>query len=167
MKRCTRCNLDKNLDFFPFDKRRNRHTTPCKDCRRPIVYAANKKWKQECTESFKRSDRKASLKKKYGLTIDQVASLWNSQEGKCAICTRPIPVDSPVKAAKPHIDHNHVTGVVRGLLCLTCNTGLGMFGDSLDLLEAARIYLLQRGAATVKGKTDSVPVIAQPTVLVN
>ena len=59
------------------------------------------------------------------------------------------------KSSKPHIDHCHVSGVVRGLLCLTCNTGLGMFGDSVNLLDAAKQYLQLRGAPTVKG--HSVP----------
>lgn len=88
-------------------------------------------------------------------------SMWESQNKSCAVCQRPISLSASNKASKPHVDHCHVTGVVRGLLCLTCNTGLGMFGDSLDLLDAAKTYLLQfRGVSTVKDNSDSASVSA-------
>lgn len=59
-----------------------------------------------------------------------------AQGGKCAICGNP-----PPEGKKLNIDHNHYTMVVRELLCGTCNTGLGMFKDSFELLEKAAVYL--------------------------
>lgn len=53
----------------------------------------------------------------------------------CPICDRPYTV------AGPCVDHNHVTGAVRGFICTRCNTAIGMAGDSPDILEAIADYL--------------------------
>jgi hypothetical protein len=68
---------------------------------------------------------------KYGITPAQYAAMWDSQEGLCAICSRPAEV----------IDHDHQTGDVRGLLCDFCNKGLGFFRDDQNILDAASRYL--------------------------
>jgi hypothetical protein len=70
---------------------------------------------------------------RYGLTVAQLDALTIAQLGRCAICG--------VELHAMQIDHNHETGVVRGLLCVTCNTGLGKLGDSVERLEAALAYL--------------------------
>jgi hypothetical protein len=72
---------------------------------------------------------------------DEYESLLAKQLYKCAIC----------KSAEPHspkkslnfflVDHNHHTGKVRGLSCFNCNTGLGKFNDSVEILEVAINYL--------------------------
>jgi hypothetical protein len=59
---------------------------------------------------------------------------------KCAICGGP-----PKHGSRLHTDHCHATGVVRGLLCITCNAGLGQFRDSPDLVMAALDYLKNGG----------------------
>lgn len=63
------------------------------------------------------------------------------QDGKCKICGIGLDFKSPQKMYKPHVDHDHMTGYVRGILCLTCNTGLGMFADNPELLSKAINYL--------------------------
>lgn len=62
------------------------------------------------------------------------------QGNACAICRT---TDPKRKGSKSpwHIDHCHVTGRIRGVLCALCNLGLGQFRDSPDLLEAAAVYL--------------------------
>lgn len=71
---------------------------------------------------------------RYGLTEEGHAHLMQMQNKQCAICKKPITVRSPV-------DHCHTTGRIRGLLCFKCNTGLGMFGDNVELLETVIQYL--------------------------
>jgi hypothetical protein len=69
--------------------------------------------------------------KKYGITKEDFEEMY---DGHCHICTLPIGWDC-------HIDHCHETGKVRGLLCNTCNKGLGLFKDSIANLYAAIMYL--------------------------
>lgn len=64
------------------------------------------------------------------------------QGGRCAICKRPFAsIDAKKRATSVRVDHDHATGKVRGLLCNPCNTGLGMFQDSIGVLEEALAYL--------------------------
>lgn len=84
---------------------------------------------------------RTKAKTKYGLTLEQLHKELELQEGLCKICKRQISFDATEKANKPHVDHNHNTLQFRGLLCLTCNTGLGMFGDNPNLLDIASNYL--------------------------
>jgi hypothetical protein len=62
---------------------------------------------------------------------------------RCAICDQPEGAIDPhsKKPRKLAVDHNHVTGAVRALLCTNCNTGLGRFDDSRELLRRAIAYL--------------------------
>ena len=90
---------------------------------------------QDGLTNLERARRKAMFKK-YGLTHEAYDRCLAEQGGVCAICR---------KACQMHhrlsVDHDHDTGRVRGLLCHSCNTGLGKFGDSLLTLEAACAYL--------------------------
>ncbi|MFD5910229.1 endonuclease VII domain-containing protein [Streptomyces massasporeus] len=75
----------------------------------------------------------ASRARQYGLAIEQYREMRDKQAGACAICGA---------AAKTlHIDHCHVTGRVRGLLCPMCNTGLGQFQDDVQRMLVAIEYL--------------------------
>lgn len=83
----------------------------------------------------KAAARKTELKKKYGITPQEYEQRLASQGGVCAICKQP-------PAGKDHaVDHCHSTGAVRGILCSKCNTGLGQFQDSPELLLNAVAYL--------------------------
>lgn len=79
--------------------------------------------------------RKSYFKRRYGLTIEQVESLATAG---CGICGT---VQWNGRHARPHVDHCHKTGRVRGVLCSECNTGLGKFRDDPNRLEAAMRYL--------------------------
>lgn len=76
-------------------------------------------WASRHPERKKRSDDAARIKRRYGLTLDQVAALSIKQCGACPLCR-----STPGSLS---IDHCHKTGVVRGLLCAPCNRALGFF----------------------------------------
>lgn len=82
------------------------------------------------------------MKRDYGITVEDYHALEKSQGYVCAICKKPESnrwsVDVPFSLA---VDHDHNTGIVRGLLCGNCNTGIGKFYDSKELLESAIRYL--------------------------
>ena len=81
---------------------------------------------------------KARLKRRK-LTEQELDAMIAAQDGLCAICGCPPSGDDRVL----FIDHCHATDVTRGLLCRTCNCGLGQFKDSPALLDAAKAYLLR------------------------
>lgn len=96
---------------------------------------------------WKSRDKEVRAKNRYGITPSQMQQLLEDQENKCAICKRPFE-DKPPSGIKnkknvhgPHIDHNHMTNKVRGLLCHWCNTGLGCFGDNKACIASAGLYL--------------------------
>lgn len=78
------------------------------------------------------------LRRKYNLTVEEYKALLAKQGNCCAICK---------KGSKRglHIDHDHLTGEVRALLCSPCNSGLGMFKDDIRLLAQAIVYLEDNG----------------------
>lgn len=74
----------------------------------------------------------------YGISLEQFNAMLAAQDHKCAICR----TDTwKGKGNKPHVDHDHVTGKIRGVLCGGCNNGLGNFGDDPARLRAAAAYL--------------------------
>jgi hypothetical protein len=77
------------------------------------------------------------LKKCYGITPAEYERLFARQGGRCAICGASDPHGKPTFA----VDHDHVTGVVRALLCHKCNPAIGTMDDDADRLEAAARYL--------------------------
>lgn len=81
-------------------------------------------------------DRRSHLKRKYGITPEPYDALLAEQEGGCAICGRP-----PRSDIALHVDHEHGTGRIRGLLCFRCNNALGDFDDDHDRLAKAVHYL--------------------------
>ena len=88
------------------------------------------------------------LKYKYGISHAEFSKAWNDQAGKCVICKIELP-DLMVYDNRRRgyaIDHNHETGKFRGILCLKCNSLLGMASDSTDVLNSAIDYLTTRGS---------------------
>lgn len=88
--------------------------------------------------------------KKYGLTQQQFAAILEKQGGRCAICR--------TDEWLPHVDHDHVTGQIRGLLCVNCNTLLGRAKDSVLALRQAIRYL---GKANTFWEKDMPPKLRE------
>lgn len=86
----------------------------------------------------KEKRREARWKRQYGITREMYNSTLSQQDGKCAICkTKEIGRGH----THFHVDHNHSTNKIRGLLCDKCNRGLGFFKDNYTILTAACEYL--------------------------
>jgi hypothetical protein len=81
--------------------------------------------------------------RRYGITQDDFDRMLTEQGGRCAICA----TDSPGGRSAWHIDHDHATGAVRGLLCHLCNVGIGNLRDDTDIMRSAIAYLDRHRAA--------------------
>ncbi len=161
MKRCKECGEVKALDdFYRASGMRDGRRSDCWACnlaKKKAWYAehrdeaiervkawqqANPRKRERFLEEYKRSgrravsSRKSYLKRTYGLTPETYDALLVAQEGVCAICDR-----APEGDELFHVDHHHGDGEVRGLLCGTCNRGLGQFQDDADLLREAARYV--------------------------
>jgi len=100
------------------------------------LYYKNQVHESERKKKYRRENpehlRNLSMKRRYGITADDYAAMVVSQDGKCAICGK--------EDNKLHIDHNHETGHVRGLLCGPCNRKLHSV-ETESFLTKALAYL--------------------------
>ena len=80
---------------------------------------------------------KRNLKSLYGLTIEQYENMVKDQKGLCLICER----HASACRQRLNVDHDHITGKIRGLLCGPCNAALGIFQDDVENLKRAVAYL--------------------------
>jgi hypothetical protein len=94
--------------------------------------------KETNPKKLRLSTRNTQLKKNYGITHDDYLVMLEAQDHGCACCGRK---DSEESKNVLNIDHNHSTGNVRGLLCVRCNTTIGLMDESEDRLLAIINYL--------------------------
>jgi hypothetical protein len=95
-----------------------------------------RKYSAEYYAKHKETYRKYKLKKEFGITIDDYDAMLIKQNNCCSIC------HNKFKSNKDtHIDHNHTTMKVRGLLCGNCNRGIGYLRDDINILKEAIKYL--------------------------
>ena len=102
------------------------------------MVAKHRKWKADNAARWSFLNRKSDLRK-YGLTPEAYMDILASQGGVCAICGTNAPGGNNKRTFS--VDHDHETGAVRGLLCVKCNTGIGMFADNETLLIKAAEYV--------------------------
>lgn len=113
-KRCSECRAVKPVDQFHRSPRQSDGLNSyCKDCRRT-------------------QNRAMHLKRTYGISPEEYDALIEAQGGDCACCRERKPV---------HVDHDHVTGAVRGVVCFQCNVAIGQFDDRIQLMLNAIDYL--------------------------
>ncbi len=101
-----------------------------------------KAWRDENLGKVKNTE----LKRNFGITLDDYMRMYTEQNGVCAICGRKGEPVGTRKTTKDTlvVDHCHVQGGVRGLLCSYCNLGLGYFFDGTDILRKAAQYVESR-----------------------
>lgn len=96
-------------------------------------------WKADY--AARRKAARYHLKNLYGITPERYDYLFKTQDGVCANCQQPETLRIKGNLVSLAVDHDHVTGEVRGLLCSNCNQGLGKFKHDPALLRAAADYL--------------------------
>ena len=122
-KQCRSCGLQKPLSQYYV------RNPDCKDCTK-VKRAADYKNNPD-------KYREKELKKNYGITLQDWNDMFEAQGGRCAICGT-----HQCNTGKAFaVDHCHLTGKVRGLLCANCNTGIGKLNDDPELLTKAAEYL--------------------------
>jgi hypothetical protein len=82
--------------------------------------------------------RDSDMRRKYGISLKKYEKMYEDQNGRCAICGIE---ENNAPRGSLFIDHCHISGEVRGLLCHFCNTGLGNFKDDTENLKKAQWYL--------------------------
>ena len=133
MKQCQQCKATKSLDQFKLVSPRRVPMRFCLDC-----YTDNRRKSKSGEKPFDK--RESALERSYGITMDYYNRMLEEQNGRCAICLGDDP-KSPDRVNHWYIDHCHTTGEVRGLLCNSCNRGVGLLGDNVSNLERAILYL--------------------------
>lgn len=131
-KRCSLCHKIKDIgEFYIRNNRKHNRTSRCGQCLNKIM---REKYNPELMRGY-------DLMKLYGITHKDYLRMLKQQDGKCAICNRPEP-----EVTKKHkkflcIDHDHKSRIVRGLLCDSCNRGIGLLKDDPAILSSAISYL--------------------------
>lgn len=134
-KDCTLCKQEKTLDQFSKAGRGNTLRSSCKKCDAKQY----KKWKEKNREFYLQSTTNSGLKQRYGIDLKHYEKLFEQQNGQCKICGTKKPGRKGVKRFA--VDHCHKTNKIRGLLCMSCNTAIGLLNENPVLFDAAKQYL--------------------------
>lgn len=131
MKTCAVCKRNKSYaDFYNYKSSKDGKSYRCKKC----DDEARAKWRENNPNKAKESAKYRNIKAKYGLDRKQYNDLKNGQKGLCKICKRDL---------KLVVDHCHNSNTVRGLLCNSCNRGIGYLGDDPNRCYQAYKYLTE------------------------
>ena len=134
MKVCPSCLVKKDLSSYW------KNQACCIEC---------SKWKQKNSWNSRTPKKRLEqhLKYKYQIDLETFLTALKVQEGACEICKTILPDLFTYENRRRGyaIDHNHETGEFRGILCLECNTLLGMAGDNSKILKSAIKYLGKNG----------------------
>jgi hypothetical protein len=132
-KFCPKCEqVLPRSEFYKDSARKEGITAYCKPCKTSV----NQNWRDNNPELYKQSQLRQRRKREYKLSDKDMEGMLKYQQYQCGICKTSIGWNC-------HVDHDHKTNKVRGLLCGTCNIGLGMFKDSSVILNNAIEYLFK------------------------
>lgn len=158
-KQCTGCNTRKELDAFPRRaKGKHGRDSKCQVCHNESVTtwrAENKErwgrymkeYRKKNADRIRESDRRRWLMTKYGITPKEYDELLVKHDSNCHVCHKP-------SFGRLIVDHDHVTGQIRGLLCHGCNLGIGHLQDDPEVMASALDYVRkgrQNSRARFKG----------------
>ena len=157
VKTCKKCLQTKPVEKFYIRKDNGNLSGACRQC----LNEKQNEWRRNNPEARRATERKTAaknrirrneqarqrskdhpekklncrLKREYGINLSILESIKEYQSYKCAICNKDL------LGKNLHIDHDHETGKIRGLLCSQCNVGIGMLNDNPILLRDAARYL--------------------------
>lgn len=137
MKRCISCNTEKDITEFYFRKKENKYHNQCKICikEKNKVYALKYKVQKSNYQKqyyvnnkniLNKNRHNYDLKRTYNITLEQKEQMLSNQNYKCKCCKKDL---TQLNSKRIHIDHNHTTGKVRGILCQTCNLAFGLMKE--------------------------------------
>ncbi|MFE6157099.1 endonuclease domain-containing protein [Streptomyces sp. NPDC057889] len=154
VRSCRRCTRDSKLrargidpESVPYVPYR-RGNTHCRTGHEYAVYGfKNRGEGRVCNECVRIKSAKGNLKKGYGLTFRDVARMLQDQDNACATCLTVFTEADPddFRMGDANVDHCHVRGLTRGLLCMDCNIALGKVKDNPDTLSRMVNYLGGQG----------------------
>lgn len=141
MKICSRCKVEKPVEQFYKDRRiKDGLDSQCKSCtdKTSVEYCRNNKDKRrgyykEYNVRNRRHIKECKLKRKYGITLEEYEDMVKAQDSKCCLCRK--------FEEGLHIDHCRESGKVRGLLCGSCNRGIGLLKHNPNILRRAADYV--------------------------
>lgn len=133
-KKCTQCGRIKTTNEFSKRSDTGKLRSNCKEC----VSKGNLKRYHNGGKELQAVRARKSLLKKYGITEEFYQKEREAQKHCCKICGKH---ESNQKHGKLYVDHCHETELYRGLLCNSCNTGLGSFRDNEELMLKAIEYV--------------------------
>lgn len=128
---CIRCHEEKKQSEMCKDYKTGGYRGHCQACENHRA----REYRKNNGARYLSMAKDYSRKKLYGLTRIEYARLCEKYP-MCPICGKEF-----TEHFVPHVDHDHVTGEVRGLLCKFCNPGLGSFKEDVSILERAISYL--------------------------
>lgn len=156
-KKCTKCKIVKSIFCYYKKSDRINRTQPCIDCSRIKAnknYNFNKeKYSKNSLARYHKNPWRQT-KTRYGIEKEDYEKILQHQNNKCAVCNIHI---NEYKKTRFDIDHNHKSGAVRGLLCNSCNAGIGNFQDDETIIERTIVYLESESTEFVySDRTDTV-----------
>ena len=116
---------------------------------RDYLAACSRKWRLDHPAQHLIHQRRANLKRYYGIIPEEKARMLKAQGGRCGICG----TKNFGRQKRVHIDHNHKTKKVRGILCAKCNVGGGCFHDSPAMLRKAAQWFSRLGRKSMRART--------------
>ena len=131
-KVCISCKNKKHVSKFYIIKNSKRPSGACLVC----DTKRSTEWQKNNPEKHKNT----KLLSKYGLSLNKYNKLLKEQKNRCAIC-RKNPKGISKRSKLLHVDHDHSTKKIRGLLCHKCNLGIGHLNDDLSIVRNAVRYL--------------------------
>ncbi len=110
----------------------------CKKVKSLVDFAVCSTGRKLASTYCRKCAKEVNILRAHGITLKDYDKMLRRQGGGCQICRTKIPGGK----GRFHVDHNHATGEIRGLLCVNCNHGLGHFKDDIEILAAAIKYLI-------------------------